>query len=177
MEQAACSERGVSRFPFGMLFQSQCIHLQAGFGGYLAQIFSVFWRQYRIFAISRALSLDFESVFIAERLERRALPRRNRVPEFDRMGDQSQPLDRSAGAANADRAVVEDPAEDRLIDDDQFDLVDVHLVRMAVDEALRINDAMVRHRDFDGEGVPPGASQDDKAQKIAKMTDTTKRGH
>ena len=57
------------------------------------------------------------------------------------------------------RAVVEDPAEDRLVDIHRGDLVHVHLLGVPVDEAALIDDAPIGHRDLGDPADEPGVGK------------------
>ena len=63
------------------------------------------------------------------------------VAERERGVDQPERLEAGAGAADGDVAVVEEAAEQRLVDVDALDLVHVHLGGVAPDEAALQDDA------------------------------------
>src|SRR5690242_9306710 len=84
-------------------------------------------------------------------------PRGHSVAEGERRVDAPQRLDAVASAANDDVAIVENAAEDRLIDIDALDLVHVHFDRVAADEAGLVDDAAVGHVDLSRPPPEPGA--------------------
>src|SRR5688572_24010286 len=68
------------------------------------------------------------------------LPRRDVVAELNRRTDHFDVLVALADAADGHIAIVEDAGGNRLLDVDALDLVEVHLERLALDEALLVHD-------------------------------------
>src|SRR5450631_4801046 len=78
------------------------------------------------------------------------------VAEIERGADAVQRLPAFAGTVNGDVAVVQQPAENRLVDIDAFHLVHVHFDRVPLDEAALVYDAPVGHVDLGGPAPEPG---------------------
>ncbi len=66
---------------------------------------------------------------------------------------------------DADRPIAEEAAGERLIDIDRFDLVHVHLDRMAPDEAGLVDHARRRDRDLGAEAAKPGEETGRKPER------------
>src|SRR5262249_8832837 len=81
------------------------------------------------------------------------------IAELDRRIHLLERLDADADTTDEDVAVVEDAAEDRLIDVDAFDLVEMHLDGASANEAALVDDAPVGHRDLGGPAAKPGPEQ------------------
>ena len=93
--------------------------------------------------------------------------------ELERRVDLAKRLQAGAGAAHGDVAVVEEPAEERLVDVDALDLLDAHLDRVAADEAALEDDPPVGDRDLRGPALEPRASMN---RPSAKTMTPTPRG-
>jgi hypothetical protein len=68
-----------------------------------------------------------------------------------------QGLHRCASPSNSHVAIVEDPSKHTLVDVDAFYFVHMHFDRVALDEAVRINNATVRNHDFGHPSNKPSA--------------------
>ncbi len=68
-------------------------------------------------------------------------------------------LEAYTDAADGDVAVIQQPAEDRLIDIDAFDLVHVHFDRLAADETLLVDYSAIGHFDFGRPAFEPGQNK------------------
>src|SRR5438034_932256 len=77
------------------------------------------------------------------------------------MIDVRQRLDPHAGAVNDHIAVIEQAAEDGLVDVHALDLVHVHFHGVAAHEAALVDDPAVGDRDLRSHPVKPGARQQD----------------
>ena len=88
------------------------------------------------------------------RPECRPLPGDDRTAQLERRGDHAQRLDRGAGAADHDRAVVEQPLPEALRHVDGLDLGYVYLDRVAIDETALVDHATVREHDLGAEPMP-----------------------
>src|SRR5690348_2575068 len=81
------------------------------------------------------------------------------IAEGDRRIHVGERLDTDAHASDDDVAVVEDAAEDRLVDVDALDLVEMHLDGAPADEAALVDDAAVGHRNLGCPAAEPGDEQ------------------
>src|SRR5579883_2335002 len=102
--------------------------------------------------------------------------RRNRAPQFERRVDLADRLERAPGAADRDIAVVENAPKQRLVDIDAFDLLHVHLDRVAADEAALENDAAVGHRDFRRRAAKPRPHETGDSQEGEDREKTERDG-
>src|SRR5205085_3079157 len=84
------------------------------------------------------------------------LPRGDVVAEFERRGDGRDRLDTFADAANRHVTIIQDAAENGLVDVDAFDLVETHLERTPLDEPGLVHHPQIGHVGFGGPDVEPG---------------------
>src|SRR5947209_7961301 len=70
---------------------------------------------------------------------------RHEIAQLQRMVDAAQRLNRLAGAANDDVAIIEQAARDALDDVDALDLVHMHLDRAAMNKTGLVDDPPVGH--------------------------------
>src|SRR4030088_2778340 len=84
------------------------------------------------------------------------LSRGDVIAEVERRSDGIDRLGPLADAPHGDAAVVEDAAENALVDVDALDLVKAHFKRTSLDEAGLVDDAQVGDVGFGGPAVEPG---------------------
>src|SRR5438876_4488275 len=100
----------------------------------------------------------------SDRIEAARSARRHAAAEVQGVVDHPQGLDAGAGPANGDIAVIEDAAEDGLVDVHALDLVHVHLDGVPSDQTPLEDHAAVGDRELGADAPDPGPKpRDDRA--------------